>query len=68
MVVKKKDNKEYEVQDGWVGHVLPFDLVQSKLLSAELASLKADEERLAEIVSGYEESLDLLPEDEKEKE
>jgi type I restriction enzyme M protein len=67
MVVKKKDNKEYEVQDGWVGHVLPFDLVQSKLLSAELASLKADEERLAEIVSGYEESLDLLPEDEKEK-
>jgi type I restriction enzyme M protein len=36
-------------------------------LSAELASLKADEERLAEIVSGYEESLDLLPEDEKEK-
>ena len=44
MVVKKKDNKEYEVQDGWVGHVLPFDLVQSKLLSAELASLKADEE------------------------
>ena len=67
MVVKKKDNKEYEVQDGWVGHVLPFDLVQSKLLSAELASLKADEERLAEIISGYEESLDLLPEDEKEK-
>ena len=67
MVVKKKDNKEYEVQDGWVGHVLPFDLVQSKLLSAELASLKADEERLAGIVSGYEESLDLLPEDEKEK-
>jgi len=67
MVVKKKDNKEYEVQDGWVGHVLPFDLVQSKLLSPELASLKADEERLAEIVSGYEESLDLLPEDEKEK-
>jgi type I restriction enzyme M protein len=67
MVTKKKDNKEYEVQDGWVGHVLPFDLVQSKLLSAELASLKADEERLAGIVSGYEESLDLLPEDEKEK-
>lgn len=67
MVVKKKDNKEYEVQDGWVGHVLPFDLVQSKLLSAELASLKVDEERLAGIVLGYEESLDLLPEDEKEK-
>ena len=28
MVIKKQKGKEAEVQDGWKGHVLPFDLVQ----------------------------------------
>ena len=32
MVIKKKDGKETEVQDGWVGHILPFKLVQENLL------------------------------------
>lgn len=68
MIVKKKDGKDQEVQDGWVGHVLPFELVQSMLLSSELASLKADEDRLAEITATYEEALDALPEEEKDKE
>ena len=68
MIVKKKDGKEQEVQDGWIGHVLPFELVQSTLLSEKLAALKADEDRLAEITSAYEETLDILPEEEKEKE
>ena len=31
MVIKKKDGKDQEVQDGWVGHVIPFDLHQRKL-------------------------------------
>ena len=30
MVVKKKDGKDEEVQDGYVGHVIPFDLIQSE--------------------------------------
>ena len=68
MIVKKKDGKDQEVQDGWIGHVLPFELVQSMLLSSELASLKADEDRLAEITAAYEEALDALPEEEKDKE
>ena len=68
MIVNKKDGKEQEVQDGWIGHVLPFELVQSTLLSEKLAALKADEDRLAEITSAYEETLDILPEEEKEKE
>jgi len=67
MIVKKKDGKDQEVQDGWAGHVLPFELVQSALLSDDLAALRSDEDRLAEITAAYEEALDSLPEEEKEK-
>ena len=38
------------------------------LLSKDLAALKADEDRLAEISAAYEEVLDALPEEEREKE
>lgn len=68
MIIKKKDKKEQEVQDGWIGHVFPFELVQSKMLSSDMKALKVSEDRLAEIIAGYEEALDALPEEEKEKE
>ena len=67
MIVKKKDGKDQEVQDGWIGHVLPFALVQERLLSSELADLWADEDRLTEVTAGYEEALEELPEEEKDK-
>lgn len=67
MIIKKKDKKEQEVQDGWIGHVFPFELVQSKMLSSDVKALKVSEDRLAEIIAGYEEALDALPEEEKEK-
>ena len=67
MIVKKKDGKDQEVQDGWTGHVLPFELVQSIFLSEKVTSIKACEDRLAEITASYEEALDTLPEEEKEK-
>ncbi len=34
MVIKKKDGKEQEVQEGWVGRIIPFDLIQDMFLSA----------------------------------
>lgn len=40
MVIRKKDDKEYEVQDGWVGHVLPFEIVQERFLQDDLKNLK----------------------------
>lgn len=40
MVIRKKDDKEYEVQDGWVAHVLPFEIVQERFLQDELKKLK----------------------------
>lgn len=67
MVIKKKNNKEVEEQIGWVGHILPFKLVQNKYLSSELEDLTNDEEHLSNIPSRYEEELDNLSEDEKEK-
>lgn len=67
MVVKKKDGKEIEVQEGYRGHVLPFDLVQSKYLLEEVKMLDGITARLSEISSRYEELLDKLPEEEKEK-
>lgn len=65
MVLKKKGDKESEVQDGWVGHVLPFDLVQRELLQAELADLKAKESRLDEISASYDELLEEIPEEDR---
>ena len=67
MVIKKKDNKEQEVQEGWLGHIIPFDLAQKHLLVDELAALKSKENELAEIASTYSELLDELSEEDKEK-
>ena len=67
MVLKKdsKTKKEAEVQDGWVGHILPFELVQAVKLPQELANLKAKETRLAEIAAEMQSILDDLSEEEK---
>lgn len=67
MVIKKKDNKETEVQEGWIGRVLPFELVQKELLSDDVTALKSAEERLAAITSEFDGLLEELPEDEKAK-
>ena len=67
MVVKKKNGKDTEVQDGYVGHVLPFELVQSVMLSSSLAGIKDDEDRLSQISYEYEEKLDSLSEEDKSK-
>ncbi|MCP4051395.1 MAG: type I restriction-modification system subunit M [bacterium] len=66
LVIKKKDGKDHEVQDGWKGRILPFELVQETYLKDELKNLKQKETRLLEINSEYEERLDSLSEEEKE--
>lgn len=67
MVLKKdsKTKKEAEVQDGWVGHILPFELVQAAKLPQELANLKTKETRLAEIAAEMQSILENLSEEEK---
>ena len=66
VIRKKKDGNDEEVQDGWVGRVIPFELVQKTLLLADYEALKEKEDRLMEITSEYEEILDSLSEEEKE--
>ena len=66
MVTKKKDNKEVEVQEGWVGHIIPFELVQNTLLKQDFDVIKTQESRLSEITCRYEELLDSLSEEDKE--
>jgi len=67
MVIKKKDNVESEVQDGWIGRVIPFDLIQSTLLKSESDALRLKEARLTEIVASIEETLESMSEDEKDE-
>ena len=66
MVVKKKGNLEHEVQEGWKGRIIPFDLVQNTLLLDEKQEIQKKENRLSEIASKYEELFDMLTEEEKE--
>lgn len=65
MVIKKQKGKEAEVQDGWKGHVLPFDLVQRVCLHEELSSVSTMEERLSAIPGELEEQLERLSEEDK---
>ena len=64
MVLKKKDGKDVEVQDGWKGRIMPFELVQEAYLKEELQSLQKKENRLLEITSEYEEIIDSFSEEE----
>ena len=64
-VLKKKNGKDEEVQEGWKGHVFPFDLVQKTMLPEELAALKAKEDKLNTITGEYDSLLEELSEDDK---
>lgn len=64
-VTKKKDGKDVEVQDGWKGRILPFELVQITHHKPELDALRAKENRLSEISASLEEMLEGLSEEEK---
>lgn len=66
MVVKKKDGKDEEIQDGYVGHVIPFELIQSTILKEEATSLADKNNELAEITNSYAEILENISEDDKE--
>lgn len=66
MVVKKKDGKDEEVQDGYIGHIIPFELIQSTILKEEATSLANKNNELAEITNSYAEILENISEDDKE--
>jgi type I restriction enzyme M protein len=65
MVEKKKNGKDVEVQEGWIGRIIPFDLIQETLLCEETTVLKEKEERLIQVAAEQQEILDSLTEEEK---
>lgn len=65
LVTKKKDGKDVEVQDGWKGRIMPFELVQMTHHKKELNALREKETRLSEITASLEETLESFSEEEK---
>lgn len=67
LVLKKKDGKEQEVQDGWLGHIIPFELVQGTLLKNETDKIVAKERELEAVDSTLADIIAEMEDDEKEK-
>ena len=65
MVIKKKNGKNEEVQEGYVGHIIPFELAQRILLNEEYLSLTKKVQELDNITNEYSEILDNIAEDDK---
>lgn len=66
MVIKKKNGKDTEIQEGWKGHIIPFELVQDTLLKEDVTKIENMKSQLQEISSSYESILSELSEDDKE--
>ncbi|MGN0811304.1 MAG: type I restriction-modification system subunit M [Akkermansia muciniphila] len=64
-VTKKQGGREAEVQDGWVGRLFPFELVQRCLMAEELQALSAVEERLSAVSAELESLAEELEDEEK---
>ena len=62
LVTKKKDGKDVEVQDGWKGRIMPFELVQMTHLKNELDALREMESRFSDITASLEEIIETLSE------
>ncbi len=65
LVLKKKGGKDVEVQDGWAGRVLPFDLVQRIMLSDDLGRIEAIEARQVQVGQELNEILESMEEEDK---
>ena len=66
MVTKKKDNKEVEVQEGWKGRIIPFDLVQRMHFKEELDALTEKRDRRSDVSTELEEVIESLSEEDGE--
>ena len=65
MVLRKNGGKEAEIQDGWVGRVLPFGLVQRTMLSDKLDHIEAMEARQAQAGQELNEILESMDDEDK---
>ena len=68
MVLKKKNGKEAELQDGWSGRILPFELVQQHMLNTPMAELENIQSAIASCSADVQDIFDSLSEEDKEAE
>lgn len=66
MVIKKKNGKEIEEQDGYIGHILPFELVQQHYFKTELEQLQQQENRQSQISAELDGLIENLTEEDKD--
>lgn len=65
LVTKKKDGKDVEVQEGWKGRILPFELVQVTHHKKELDALNEKDGLLSQITAALDEILGSFGEEDK---
>lgn len=65
MVTKKKDGKEVEVQDGWLGRILPFELVQNVIFADDKKLCDEKNNKLSAMISEREDIITSFEEDDK---
>ena len=65
MVMKNKNGKKTEVQEGWKGHILPFELVQKEYLKDELNQVQTKESEQQKDTDTLNELFEELSEDDK---
>ena len=65
MVTKKVKGKKAIVQDGYVGHILPFELVQKNVLQEDFEMITNIENNLISISDEFTSIIDTLTEEEK---
>lgn len=62
MIIKKKGDTKEEVQCGWIGHVIPFELVQTTILKEDYDAVIAKKARISEIAVLLTELIDSIDE------
>lgn len=65
-VTKKVNNKDEEVQNGWNGRIIPYELVHQSLLKEINDQVIKTNDSLNDIASNYSEIIDNLSEENKE--
>lgn len=64
-VVKKKNGKDEEVQEGWKGHMLPFELVQKVILIEDVQELDLKNSMLNNIKAKLDDIIENLSEEDR---
>lgn len=65
MVTKNKNGKNQEVQEGWQGHIIPFELVKKNILKKQSEEIKLKENAREDILNKINTIFDELNEDER---